>query len=174
MMIILDRDGVINQDSPDYIKSPEEWHAIPGSLEAIARFNQAGHQVVVATNQSGIGRQFYDLATLEAINQKMTNELKKVGGHLDGIYYCPHLPSDHCSCRKPKPGLLQQISQDFSVDLSQNAVLIGDSARDIQAAHNVNCRAILVLTGNGKKTAEQNNFTRPVGVFDSLAQAIIN
>src|SRR3989344_4486862 len=113
MLVILDRDGVVNYESPTYIKSPEEWRALPGSLEAIATLNAAGHKVVVATNQSGIGRGYYSLATLEAIHQKMKEELARAGGCIEGIYFCPHIPEENCECRKPKPGLLLQIANDF-------------------------------------------------------------
>src|SRR5437773_11154104 len=106
MLIILDRDGVINEDSPDFIKSPQEWRAIPGSLEAIAALNRAGHRVVVASNQSGVGRGYFTLAVLLAIHHKMQSELAKAGGRLDGVYFCPHRSEDHCPCRKPNPGML--------------------------------------------------------------------
>ena len=168
MLIILDRDGVINVDSEDYIKAPEEWRALPGSLQAIAKLNTAGHKVVVATNQSGLGRGFYDEATLTAIHAKMQAELAAVGGHLDGIYYCPHQPDDHCDCRKPKPGLLQQIAADFP-DLFADAVLIGDSSRDLEAAHSAGIKAALVKTGNGVKTLKQGIDLKIIPVYDDLA-----
>src|SRR3954469_21813374 len=108
-LIVLDRDGVINHDSDQFIKSPEEWRAIPGSLEAIARLNQAGYRVVVATNQSGVGRGLFGMTTLTAINEKMFKALSQVGGRIDAVFYCPHAADSHCECRKPKPGMLQQI-----------------------------------------------------------------
>ncbi len=142
-LIILDRDGVINFDSPHYIKSPEEWIAIPGSLEAIAKLNQFQHKVVIATNQSGLGRGYYNLETLEKIHQKMQDQLKALGGHLDGIYFCPHLPSDGCDCRKPKPGMLLKIAEDFKWDIKK-AIFIGDSERDLEAAEAAQCMGIYI------------------------------
>lgn len=142
-LIILDRDGVINFDSPDYIKSPEEWHAIPGSLEAIAILNKAGFKVAVATNQSGVGRGYYDLVMLERIHRKMHAELEKVGGHLDALFFCPHHPDANCTCRKPKPGLLIQISEYLGIPLNQ-AIMIGDSPRDIEAAKAAGAKSILI------------------------------
>ncbi|OGO90262.1 MAG: D-glycero-beta-D-manno-heptose-1,7-bisphosphate 7-phosphatase [Coxiella sp. RIFCSPHIGHO2_12_FULL_42_15] len=150
MLIILDRDGVINFDSDNYIKSPEEWIPIPGSLEAIAMLNQKKHTVVIATNQSGMGRGYYLRSMLEAIHQKMQQELLKKHGHIDGIYFCPHTPEDHCACRKPRPGLLLQIKKDYP-DLFPQAVLIGDALRDLQAARAAGCKAILVKTGKGSE-----------------------
>ena len=146
-MVILDRDGVINFDSPEYIKSPEEWHAIPGSLEAIADLNKADFLVTIATNQSGVGRAYYTLEILEQIHEKMKNELAIVGGHLDGIYFCPHTPEDNCLCRKPKPGMLIKIFEDFGID-PKDAVFIGDSLRDLEAAQSANCRSIFIHGGN--------------------------
>ena len=154
-ILILDRDGVINQDSDDYIKSPEEWMPIPGSLEAIAHFNQLGIKVVVATNQSGVGRGLFTLDTLAAIHQKMQAMLKAAGGHIDGVYFCPHHPDDGCDCRKPKPGLLLQIQRDFNIDLTQ-AIVVGDSLRDIQAAQAVGAYPMLVKTGKGERTLATN------------------
>ncbi len=170
MLVILDRDGVINVDSKDYIKTPEEWRALPGSLQAIGQLNKAGHKVVVATNQSGLGRHYYDEATLAAIHTKMAGELAQLGGHLDGIYYCPHKPEDDCDCRKPKPGLLEKIAADFP-ELFPDAVLIGDSLRDLEAAHSAGIRAILVKTGNGGKTVEKVDRSK-IEVFDDLAAVV--
>jgi len=152
--VILDRDGVINQDSDAYIKSPAEWIPIPGSLEAIARLTQAGYQVMVATNQSGLARGLFDQETLDAIHQKMESAIEEHGGRLEGIYYCPHGPDDGCSCRKPKPGLLTQIEKERSTDLSQT-IVVGDSLRDLQAAEAVGAKPALVLTGKGVKTIGQ-------------------
>lgn len=153
-LIILDRDGVINQDSDDYIKSPDEWIPLPGSLEAIAQLTEAGFSVVVATNQSGIARGYYDLNTLEAIHQKMADAVAAAGGKLAGIFYCPHGPDDHCECRKPKDGLIRQIAETFQIDVT-NVPFVGDSTRDIEAAISAGCLPILVKTGNGAKTAEK-------------------
>ncbi|MCS5709805.1 D-glycero-beta-D-manno-heptose 1,7-bisphosphate 7-phosphatase [Candidatus Berkiella aquae] len=149
-LIILDRDGVINEDSPDYIKSVDEWHPIPGSLEAIALLNQFGYTVAVATNQSGLARGFYDETTLNAIHDKMRLSAKTVGGHIDSIFYCPHGPNDHCDCRKPKPGLLQQIAAHYQISLT-TVPYVGDSYRDLDAANRAGAVPILVLTGNGHK-----------------------
>jgi len=173
-LIILDRDGVINVDSPDYIKSPEEWHPIPGSLEAIAKLNQAGFKVAVATNQSGLGRGYYTLSILEQIHQKMHVALAALGGHIDMITFCPHNPEDNCDCRKPKPGLIHQIASHFNIDLRNAKVFaIGDSLRDLEAAKTAGCEPVLVLTGNGQKTL--NNMPASFSntpVYEDLAQAV--
>jgi D-glycero-D-manno-heptose 1,7-bisphosphate phosphatase len=132
-LIILDRDGVINEDSDEYIKSPDEFIPIAGSLEAIAKLNRAGYTIVVATNQSGIARGYFDEPTLHAMHDKLRTLLAAEGGRIDRIYYCPHGPDNHCDCRKPKPGLLQQILKDYPVDPA-DAIAIGDSLRDLQAA----------------------------------------
>lgn len=167
MLIILDRDGVINEDSPDYIKNPDEWIAIPSSLTAIARLNQLGHQVIVATNQSGVGRGYYTEATLGAIHEKMRNALAEQGGHVDAIYYCPHTPDDHCECRKPKPGMLKKIAEDLKADLS-TAILVGDSLRDLQAAQAVHCKPVLVCTGKGEATLAADKGLENVPVYLDL------
>lgn len=151
MIIVLDRDGVINEDSLHFIKSPKEWHAIDGSLQAIAKLNQAGYVVVVATNQSGVGRGYLSLETLQKIHAKMETELSQYNGHLDGIFFCPHKPEDNCSCRKPKNGLLLAIAEKFEVK-PQDLLVVGDSWRDIETANNTQCSSVLVRTGNGEKT----------------------
>ena len=172
MVIILDRDGVINYDSVSYVKSPEEFIFIPGSLEAIAALKLAGFTVVIATNQSGLARKLYDEEMLTKIHDKLLINLKEVGGSLDGIYYCPHLPEHLCECRKPKSGLLKTIALDFSIDLTKQAVFIGDSLRDIQAAQSVNCPVILVETGNGRKTLQENpTLSQKIEVCADLAEA---
>lgn len=169
MLVMLDRDGVINHDSADYVKSPDEWHAIDGSLEAIARLNQAGHNVVVVTNQSGIARKYFDLDTLEAMHQKMLYEAALLGGRIDAIFFCPHGPDDHCACRKPKAGLLLQAANKFNAVFS-DAVLVGDSYRDLQAAQTVDCQAVLVKTGKGLQTLEKHaSDLVNVPVYDDLA-----
>lgn len=155
-IIILDRDGVINVDSPNFIKSEEEWLPIPGSLEAIALLNQHGFTVLVTTNQSGIARGLFDLQALNRIHQKMRGDLALVGGKIEGIYFCPHGPDDHCLCRKPLPGMFEQIARDYNLDFyKQRVPAIGDSLRDLEAAILAGCEPILVLTGNGEKTAKQ-------------------
>lgn len=172
MLFILDRDGVINQDSDDYIKSPAEWQALPGSLEAIAKLNQAHHLVVIASNQSGVGRGYFDLAALNAIHEKMHLALAKLGGHIDAIYFCPHTPKVNCKCRKPKPGLLEQIKHDFPKDFA-SAIAIGDSMRDIEAAQALNLQTCLVLTGKGEKTvAEHSNELSNTLIFPDLKTAV--
>lgn len=164
-VIILDRDGVINFDSKDFIKSPEEWIPIPGSLEAIARLNQRGFKVVIASNQSGIGRGLFTLDALNRVHQKMREALKHVNGEIEGIYICPHTPQDNCDCRKPKPGLLYQIARDYHLDFKKDPIdCIGDSLRDLQAAQNASCIPILVATGNGQKTKA----TLPLELQDTL------
>ena len=155
-LVILDRDGVINYDSDAYIKSPEEWLPIPGSLNAIARLSQAGFTLVVATNQSGVARGLFDLATLEAIHAKMTAAVEAAGGKLDGVFFCPHKPEDHCDCRKPKTGMLKLIERRFHASLVQ-VPAVGDSWRDMQAAMAVGARAILVRTGKGEETIRQHS-----------------
>jgi len=172
-IVILDRDGVINQDSPHYIKNPNEWQAIPGSLEAIATLNQAGFKVIVATNQSGIARGLYTLTTLSNIHQKMCLALASYGGQISKIYICPHHDRDHCHCRKPNIGLFQQVKQDFNLDLSQTYA-IGDSWRDIEAAKRAGCQPILVKTGNGAMTLSQHqSFLKQhrIPIYANLLQA---
>jgi D-glycero-D-manno-heptose 1,7-bisphosphate phosphatase len=149
-LVILDRDGVINRESDAYIKTPEEWLPLAGSLEAIARLTQAGFTVVVASNQSGVGRGLFDLKALDAIHARMQAELAKAGGKIDGIFYCPHKPEDGCDCRKPKAGLFKQIAERYRLDL-KGVPAIGDSARDIAAASTAGARPILVLTGRGRE-----------------------
>ena len=152
-LIILDRDGVINFDSQHFIKTPEEWIPIPGSLEAITELNRAGFTVVVATNQSGIARGLFTRTTLEHIHQKIIAELALKGGKIDGFYICPHGPLEACACRKPKPGLIHQIAKTYDLNLKKNPVYcIGDSLRDLEAATAAFCIPILVGTGNGQKT----------------------
>lgn len=152
-LIILDRDGVINYDSPDFIKSPEEWQPIPGSLEAIALLNKSGFTVSIATNQSGIARGLYTLEVLNNIHQKMNRLLEEQQGKIDQIVFCPHVSEEGCLCRKPKPGLYQSLANHYKVDLKLNNIAcIGDSLRDLEAASSAGARPILVLTGNGQKT----------------------
>ena len=145
-LIILDRDGTINEDRDDFVKSPDEWVPIPGALEAIARLNHAGWHTVVATNQSGLGRGTYDMAALNAMHIKMNQLLAKQGGRIDAVFFCPHAPDDACSCRKPLPGLFVQIGERFSVEL-KTVPVVGDSLRDLQAGVAVGCEPHLVRTG---------------------------
>lgn len=144
-LIILDRDGVINKESRDYIKSPEEWIPIPGSLEAIAKLTNAGYTIVVATNQSGVARKYFSLAMLETIFEKMRNAAASLGGKISKVYYCPHGPNDNCNCRKPKPGMFEQIAQDYDINLKDiQATFIGDSLRDVQLGLATGCKVVLV------------------------------
>jgi D-glycero-D-manno-heptose 1,7-bisphosphate phosphatase len=173
-LAILDRDGVINYDSDEYIKSVDEFRLIPGSLAAIARLNKAGYTVVITTNQSGIARGFYDEETLNAMHNKLRALLKEHAGHIDAIYYCPHGPDDHCDCRKPKPGMLKQALQDFNAS-AQQAFAIGDSVRDLESAQSVGVKPILVRTGKGEKSLQQmaaKNIFQDAPVYDDLAAAV--
>ena len=169
-LVILDRDGVINYDSDDYIKSPGEWRPIPGSLEAIARLNQAGYRVVVASNQAGIGRGLFDMATLAAINDKMHRTVAQAGGRIEAVFYCPHSRDENCNCRKPKPGLLEDIARRFNTDLTE-VPAIGDSLRDLQAAVQVHAQPILVMTGKGKKTAAAGKLPENTKTYADLSEA---
>ena len=167
-LIILDRDGVINFDSALFIKSPEEWKPIPGSLEAIARLNQMGYRVVVATNQSGVGRGLFDMATLNAIHNKMSKAVVTAGGRLEAIFFCPHTAEQKCACRKPKDGMLREIAERFNASL-KDVPVVGDSLRDLQAGLALGARPILVLTGKGKKTLEDPALPSQTTVFPDLA-----
>lgn len=170
-LVILDRDGVINEDSEAFIKSPLEWRPIPGSLEAIAQLNQNGYRVVVATNQSGIGRSLFDMQALNAIHTKMHRALASVGARIEAIFVCPHTAADHCDCRKPKPGLLHQIANRFGMDLAGTPV-VGDSERDLAAGAALGCRVILVQTGKGAQTLARGNLPSGTTVFANLAGAV--
>jgi D-glycero-D-manno-heptose 1,7-bisphosphate phosphatase len=169
-LIILDRDGVINYDSDQFIKSPDEWRPIPGSLEAISRLNHAGFRVVVATNQSGLGRGLFDMATLIAINEKMHRSLAQVGGRIDAVFYCPHAADSACDCRKPKPGMFIEIGHRFGVELT-GVPCVGDSVRDLQAAAAIEAQPILVLSGKGEKTLRDGDFPTNTIIFPDLAFA---
>jgi len=171
-LVVLDRDGVINYDSDSFIKSAAEWRPIEGSAEAIGRLTEAGYTVAVATNQSGIGRGLLDEAELRAIHKKMQKHAELAGGHIDKIVYCPHLPDAGCDCRKPKPGLLEQLGAHYSVGM-QGVPVIGDSERDLQAAAAVGARPLLVLTGNGQNTrAALVAAGNPVEAYADLASAV--
>jgi D-glycero-D-manno-heptose 1,7-bisphosphate phosphatase len=167
--ILLDRDGVINHDSDAFIKSPDEWQPIEGSLEAIALLNAHGYQVIVVTNQSGVARGLFDEAMLEKIHAKMRQLVSEKGGHIAAIYFCPHGANSDCECRKPKAGLLKAFAADFHVDLTTVAV-IGDSLRDLQAAEAVGAKPILVKTGKGRQTL-LNNPQLEIPVFENLYDA---
>ena len=170
-LVILDRDGVINHDSPSYIKSPDEWKPIARSLDAIAQLTQADYRVVVATNQSGVGRGLFDMATLNAIHDKMHRAVGQAGGRIDAVFYCPHPMEANCGCRKPKPGLLEDISRRFNTSL-QDVPCIGDQLRDLQAAAAVRAQPILVLTGKGAKTQREGGLPPNTRVYADLADAV--
>ena len=172
-LIILDRDGVINEDSDEFIKSPDEWFAIPGSLEAISLLKQNGWHVAVATNQSGISRGYFDSQTLQRIHAKMQSALSAYGTKIDIIVHCPHGPSDSCDCRKPKPGLYRQIANHFKCSLF-NVPVIGDSERDLVAALEVKASPILVKTGKGLKTLANLGSTNKYLTYDNLYSAVLS
>jgi D-glycero-D-manno-heptose 1,7-bisphosphate phosphatase len=170
-LAILDRDGVINYDSAAYIKSPDEWRPIPGSLEAIARLNHDGYRVIVATNQSGVGRGLFEMSTLNAIHDKMHKALAQCGGRIDAVFFCPHAQEANCNCRKPRPGLLEEIARRFKVSL-EGVPLIGDALRDLEAAAAVNALPMLVLTGKGKRTQREGRLPPNTQVHADLAEAV--
>ena len=166
-VVILDRDGVINVDSEAFIKSPDEWVALPGSLEAIARLNQAGYRVAIATNQSGIGRGLFDMNALNAMHLKMHRMAASVGGRIEAVFFCPHTAEDQCECRKPKPGMLKMIAERFEVDPAHTPV-VGDAMRDLQAGAALGHPTHLVLTGKGRKTLAAGGLPEGTIVHDDL------
>ena len=167
-LVILDRDGTINHDSDQYIKSPAEWRPIPGSMAAIARLTQRGWRCVVATNQSGIARGLFDMAMLNAIHAEMHRAVAQAGGRIDAVFFCPHAADSHCECRKPKPGLLCEIAARFDVEL-KGVPMIGDSLRDLEAAAAAGAQPYLVLTGKGRKTRDAGGLPRGTEVVADLA-----
>jgi D-glycero-D-manno-heptose 1,7-bisphosphate phosphatase len=167
-LIILDRDGVINQDSDAYIKHPDEWQPIEGSLQAIARLSRAGYRIFIATNQSGLARGFFNIDTLNAIHRKMIDAVRSVGGQIEAILFCPHGPKEGCRCRKPNPGLYEEIGIRCHTSL-EHIPIVGDSLRDLQAAVQVDAHPILVRSGNGEKTLQAlNEKYDNVSVYDDL------
>lgn len=158
-LIILDRDGVINEDRDDYVKSVDEWIPLPGSLEAIALLNQAGYQIAIATNQSGLSRGYFTINDLHAMHSKMDKLLKPLGGHIDSIFFCPHMDSHGCDCRKPLPGLMKEIALRYKKSDSNTPLMgipiVGDSLRDLQAGIALGASPHLVLTGKGQKTLDK-------------------
>lgn len=170
-LIILDRDGVINEDSDDYIKSADEWIPIPGSIEAIVRLKEHGYITTVATNQSGIARGYFDPDTLEAMHDKFRTLLLEAGQHIDAIDYCPHAPDDACSCRKPAPGMLLDLAGRFSV-APADVMTVGDSWRDYQAASKAGMKFALVRTGKGMRTLASCALPRQIPVFDDLSSFV--
>lgn len=170
-LIILDRDGVINEDSDNYVRSIDEWIPVPGSIKAIAELCKAGYTVTVATNQSGLARGYFPESELTAMHQKMTDLVEAEGGKISAIEFCPHGPGDHCECRKPKAGMMMRILSDFEVEASE-AWVIGDSLRDIQAGQLAGCKTALVKTGKGERTlktiAEKEPQYKAVPLFNNL------
>jgi len=171
-LVILDRDGVINYDSDQFIKNPEEWKPLPGSLEAIARLNQADYRVVVATNQSGVGRGLFDMATLNAIHDKMHKACALVGARIDAVFYCPHTSEANCDCRKPKSGMLEAIAGRYGVSLT-GVPVVGDSLRDLIPAASLGAQPYLVLTGKGEKTQAAGNLPEGTIVRSDLATVVL-
>jgi len=167
-LVILDRDGVINHDSPDFVKTPQEWTALPGSLDAIARLSRAGWRVIIASNQSGIARGLIRMEDLNAIHAKLRRELAEAGGAIDAIFVCPHAPQDECLCRKPRPGLFHDIARRYEIPLA-GVPAVGDSLRDMIAASLAGCAPMLVRTGNGLKTLNHGGLPQGVQVYDDLA-----
>jgi D-glycero-D-manno-heptose 1,7-bisphosphate phosphatase len=167
-LVILDRDGTINEDSEDYIKSPEEWRPIKGSLEAIARLTQADYRVVVATNQSGIARGLFDTRTLFAIHDTLLRALAPHGGRIDAFFFCPHAPDARCACRKPQPGMPLEVARRFNVPLD-DTYMVGDAQRDVDAAAAAGARPVLVLTGQGVRTRDAGRLPPGTRVFPDLA-----
>jgi D-glycero-D-manno-heptose 1,7-bisphosphate phosphatase len=145
-LVILDRDGTINEDRDDYVKSADEWVPLPGALEAIARLNHAGYHAVIASNQSGLGRGLFDMAALNAMHIKLNQQLARLGGRIDAVFFCPHAPDDLCECRKPLPGLFEQIAERYGMHL-KGVPAVGDTQRDLQAGIAVGCEPHLVRTG---------------------------
>ncbi|MGR2738589.1 D-glycero-beta-D-manno-heptose 1,7-bisphosphate 7-phosphatase [Billgrantia sp. Q4P2] len=168
-LVILDRDGVINQDSDDYIKSLAEWIPYPTSIEAIARLSGAGWTIAIATNQSGIARGYYDEATLASMHAELERQVGEAGGKIDLIAYCPHGPDDGCTCRKPLPGLLVQIRDALELDSLEGSWMVGDSLRDLQAGEPMGCRPVLVRTGKGRRTEAKGVGLEGALIFDDLA-----
>jgi len=176
-LIILDRDGVINYDSDNYIKSPEEWNPLPGSINAIAKLTKAGYTIAIATNQSGLARKYFTPETLSAMHVKMLSLITNAGGKINHIAYCPHGPNDQCNCRKPKPGLVQEISNALNIPITKKTLFIGDSISDLNAALNSGCTPVLVKTGKGLKSfvklkQPENSHLEDIAVYNSLSDFV--
>ena len=179
-LLVLDRDGVINEDSEDYIRSLADWHPIPGSIAAIADLSRAGFSIVIATNQSGLSRGLFTLSDLEAIHDKLCEQVERCGGEIAGIFHCPHLPQEGCGCRKPATGLLEAIETELG-ESPRGAIFIGDSLKDLQAARGYGCQPVLVKTGKGAITASGLQAGelaladyQSVPIYDDLAAAARN
>ena len=171
-LIILDRDGVINFDSDQFIKRADEWKPIPGSLEAIASLNQAGYRVVVATNQSGVGRGLFDMATLNTIHDKMHKACSLAGARIDAVFFCPHAADANCHCRKPKSGMLEEIAARYNLTSLKGVPVVGDSLRDLQCATALGARLYLVLTGKGMKTQAAGGLPEGTLTYPDLAAVV--
>ena len=172
-LLILDRDGVINIESSEFVKTPDEWLPIKGSLEAIGRLSQAGYEIVVITNQSGLGRGYFSADMLAKMHSKMIDHIQQHGGKIQSILFCPHKPDEGCECRKPKDGMYQELAERLNISFS-NIYSVGDSIRDLQAARSAGAKPILVKTGNGKKSLKEITNNTDLGlqntpVFDNLA-----
>ena len=167
-LVILDRDGTINHDSDDYIKSTAEWRPLPGSIEAIARLTQAGYRVVVATNQSGIARGLFDTTALIAIHDTLQRAAHQAGGRIDAFFFCPHAADASCRCRKPQPGMLLEAARRFNVSIA-DAWMVGDALRDVEAAAAAGAKPVLVLTGKGEAAQKEGRLPPGTQVFADLA-----
>ncbi|HKQ29035.1 MAG TPA: D-glycero-beta-D-manno-heptose 1,7-bisphosphate 7-phosphatase [Burkholderiales bacterium] len=167
-LVILDRDGTINHDSEQFIKSPNEWRPLDGSLEAIARLAQANYRIVVATNQSGIARGLFDTATLVAIHDTLQRAVMQAGGRIDAFFFCPHSADSACACRKPQPGMLLEVARRFNISL-KDTYMVGDALRDVEAAAAAGAKPVLVLTGRGRRTQDEGRLPAGTAVFDNLA-----
>ncbi|MGO8756061.1 MAG: D-glycero-beta-D-manno-heptose 1,7-bisphosphate 7-phosphatase [Gallionellaceae bacterium] len=170
-LIILDRDGVINYDSSQFIKNPEEWKPIPGSLEAIARLCQADYRVVVATNQSGVGRGLFEMSMLNAIHDKMHRAVAQVGGRIDAVFFCPHTAEANCNCRKPRSGMIEEVAERYNMNL-QGVPAVGDSLRDLESTARLGAQPILVLTGKGARTQAKGGLPEGTLIYPDLAAAV--
>ena len=171
-LIILDRDGVINQDSDSFIKTVDEFIPLPGSVEAIAKLKHAGYKVFIATNQSGIFRGFYDVTTLNAMHKKLASLLQQHDAEIDGVEFCPHGPDDNCDCRKPKPGMYLAIAKQVGLTDYSNIIVVGDSLRDLQAAQAINAKPHLVRTGKGERTIQKGEGLEAIPVYNDLADFV--
>ena len=169
-VLILDRDGVINYDSDKYVKNSDEWEAIPESLEAIANITQLGYKIVVCTNQSGIGRGLFSVEELNDIHEKMHRLVKQSGGEIAAVFFCPHTSEDNCNCRKPKPGMIEDICERFNIENISNVMMVGDSDRDLEAIYTSGGIPVLVKTGNGKKTMAKGKVPPGTLVFENLLE----
>lgn len=170
-LVILDRDGVINYDSDNYIKTVDEWQILPGSAEAIGRLSRAGFDICIATNQSGLSRRYFDIETLHAMHQKMVSLVEAAGGRISKIEFCPHGPDDGCECRKPEPGMLLRILCCYPDIDPANVYVVGDSLRDLESAVQAGCKPLLVKTGKGERTLAKGGLPEGTQVFDDLADA---